>query len=124
MHVNGVTFRTSAKVTISDQSKHINPPEQAWVEVNLYAGHGDTLDNVGPTGHVYIRYIVNGMDLVRAVPPKRSAQFNYATLMWTLIDDTQATVNPVRPVDRKCTCGVKFTGGTCSDWCDTVRTDE
>lgn len=21
----------------------------------------------------------------------------------------------------KCTCGVKFTGGVCSDWCDLVR---
>lgn len=25
---------------------------------------------------------------------------------------------------NKCTCGVKFTGGLCSSWCDSLRPDE
>lgn len=32
---------------------------------------------------------------------------------WTIPDDFP------KGEEIKCTCGVKFTGGICSDWCDT-----
>ena len=42
-------------------------------------------------------------------------------------DDVKATYYPDWYVKKqnkeiKCTCGVKFTGGICSDWCDTNNT--
>jgi hypothetical protein len=36
-------------------------------------------------------------------------------------DEDPPTLNRVAAEVKVCTCGVKFTGGMCSDWCDLVR---
>lgn len=35
--------------------------------------------------------------------------------------EEQLKTEPLPSFGPKCTCGVKFTGGLCSDWCDTKQ---
>lgn len=114
----GVTYEITGEACFTLVSTYGGPnplPHQMWIGLeHVRAEHGARISNLGSTGVLYIEYGDNADVLIN---PGRSAVYNYASLRWELLQFTDSTANYA----KVCTCGVKFSGGLCSDWCDLVR---
>lgn len=116
---NGVTYKVEGAVwevihVSRDMCRH-KANVVSWIEIKAHPSLGSKyakITNGHSGGWVYLRY---GMDGVVNLAPGDSVWYNFDLGLW------QVSLYKINPC-VVCTCGVKFSGGLCSDWCDLVRT--
>lgn len=113
---DGVTFRGEGMSDLTfgySIPANIFKPFVHIIMKHIRADHGALITNITSSGIVSItsdRYFIN-------LDYNESAIYDANLDQWHKVEQTDKSVTA-----QVCTCGVKFSGGLCSDWCDLLRT--